>query len=132
APGLARRSHDPGGFEREERARRCPPRGHRDPADRGGVLAGTERPAPAQAALAGIPGEVRGLSRHDHRPAPGQEGPMASSPPVDLAELLARDDTKWNARGFGRRYEHYFAPRRDEPLTILEIGIGGYDDPAFG
>jgi hypothetical protein len=30
------------------------------------------------------------------------------------------------------RYQQYFAPLRDKPLRILEIGVGGYDDPSIG
>jgi len=51
---------------------------------------------------------------------------------VDLADLLSQRRTKWNARTYAQRYERYFAPIRHEALKILEIGIGGYDDPKEG
>jgi hypothetical protein len=31
-----------------------------------------------------------------------------------------------------RVYDRYFASLRDQPLNLLEIGVGGYDDPASG
>jgi hypothetical protein len=55
-----------------------------------------------------------------------------AKPTVDLAELLSQRRTKWNARTYAQRYERYFAPLRNLPLKILEIGIGGYDDPREG
>ena len=47
-----------------------------------------------------------------------------------LAEHVGGE--KWAKRRFARHYQIHFAPRRFEPLTLLEIGIGGYDDPARG
>jgi hypothetical protein len=47
----------------------------------------------------------------------------------DLGEFLAQNGTKWNARACGQRYQQYFAALRDKPLKILELGVGGYDDP---
>ena len=35
-------------------------------------------------------------------------------------------------RSYLERYEHLFMPMRGMPLTILEIGIGGYKDPNKG
>lgn len=50
----------------------------------------------------------------------------------DLTTLFTERKTKWNAKIYARRYEQYFESRRDEPLVLLEIGIGGYDDPKAG
>lgn len=50
----------------------------------------------------------------------------------NLGDLLADADTKWNARDYAARYERYFAALRDEPIKLLEIGIGGYEDPHSG
>jgi hypothetical protein len=55
---------------------------------------------------------------------------LSSAP--SLAELLSQRRTKWNAATYAQRYERYFAPIRQQPLKILEIGIGGYDDPKDG
>ena len=54
--------------------------------------------------------------------------------PVDLAELSVRyGSDKWGAlHQYPRHYERHFAPLRDRRLTILEIGIGGFDDAALG
>ncbi len=39
---------------------------------------------------------------------------------------------KWNAHWYAQHYQHHFAPLRRRELTLLEIGIGGYDDPKQG
>ncbi|MDT0469671.1 hypothetical protein [Streptomyces gibsoniae] len=54
--------------------------------------------------------------------------------PADLTELAVRCGTdKWGAlHQYPQHYERHFAPLRDRRLTILEIGIGGYDDPEKG
>ena len=50
-----------------------------------------------------------------------------------LAELAVRfGSDKWGPHQFTRHYERHLAPLRDKRLTLLEIGIGGYDDPAAG
>ncbi|MGC4059467.1 MAG: hypothetical protein QM749_00865 [Aquabacterium sp.] len=49
-----------------------------------------------------------------------------------LASWLSERRTKWNAQDYAARYERYFAPLRDKPIKLLEIGIGGYDDPKSG
>lgn len=56
-----------------------------------------------------------------------------SGPAPDLAELAARHHTdKWGRHWYARHYQAHFAPRREDPLTLLEIGVGGYEDPAQG
>ena len=50
----------------------------------------------------------------------------------DLSSWLSERRTKWNARMYARRYEQHFSARRGRPLKLLEIGIGGYDDPSSG
>ncbi|GIF16476.1 class I SAM-dependent methyltransferase [Actinoplanes teichomyceticus] len=54
--------------------------------------------------------------------------------PSDLTELAVRYGTdKWGAmHQYPRRYETHFGPLRDRRLRILEIGVGGFDDPAKG
>lgn len=52
---------------------------------------------------------------------------------VGLAELCVRyGSDKWGAHAYTRRYERHFAPLRDQPLNILEIGVGGFTDPRRG
>jgi mycinamicin biosynthesis methyltransferase MycE-like protein len=52
----------------------------------------------------------------------------------DLGELAVRyGSDKWGGlHWFARRYEDHFQRLRDEPLRLLEIGIGGYRDPNEG
>ncbi|MEU9826070.1 class I SAM-dependent methyltransferase [Micromonospora chersina] len=54
--------------------------------------------------------------------------------PNDLTELAVRYGTdKWGAmHQYPRQYERHFSPLRDRQLRILEIGIGGFNDPAEG
>ncbi|MGP8297708.1 hypothetical protein ACTPOK_07095 [Streptomyces inhibens] len=54
--------------------------------------------------------------------------------PADLTELAVRYGTdKWSAlHQYPQHYERHFGPLRDRALTILEIGIGGYDDRTAG
>ena len=51
----------------------------------------------------------------------------------NLDELGCRHGTdKCSVHGYTSVYEHYFAPLREEPLTVFELGVGGYADPAQG
>ncbi|MFD5433009.1 hypothetical protein ACFWJ4_12685 [Kitasatospora sp. NPDC127067] len=53
--------------------------------------------------------------------------------PLDLAELSLRHGSdKWGLHYYTEHYARHFAPLRDRPLTVLELGIGGYADPAAG
>ncbi|MET9935158.1 MULTISPECIES: class I SAM-dependent methyltransferase [unclassified Streptomyces] len=53
--------------------------------------------------------------------------------PADLADLSLRNGSdKWGLHYYTPHYERHFAPLRDRPLTIVELGIGGYGDPAAG
>jgi 8-demethyl-8-alpha-L-rhamnosyltetracenomycin-C 2'-O-methyltransferase len=54
---------------------------------------------------------------------------------VGLAELASRyGSDKWGIHRYAEHYERHFAPLRDRPLTVLEIGVGGmgFDDPTKG
>lgn len=56
-----------------------------------------------------------------------------SQQPVDLAELSLRTGSdKWGLHYYTPHYARHFEPLRDRPLTILELGIGGYANPAKG
>lgn len=58
---------------------------------------------------------------------------MARKRPPDLVALATAHQTdKWGRHWYARHYETHFAPRRLEPLTLLEIGVGGYEDPVRG
>ncbi|MBG1243501.1 hypothetical protein [Nostoc sp. NZL] len=50
----------------------------------------------------------------------------------DLTKLLPLYNSKWNPHIYGQHYQHHFAPLRTKKLKILEIGVGGYDDPLSG
>jgi len=47
-----------------------------------------------------------------------------------LAKLYYTD--KWGAHQYTPHYEAHFSPIRKKKLNILEIGIGGYEDPEMG
>ncbi|MFI5718093.1 hypothetical protein [Nocardia sp. NPDC051750] len=50
-----------------------------------------------------------------------------------LSELCtAAGSDKWGLHQYTRHYEHHFEAIRDRPLTVLEIGVGGYSDPRQG
>jgi MycE methyltransferase N-terminal len=53
---------------------------------------------------------------------------------VDLGRLATYYGTdKWGPlHQYTRRYEQHLGALRDRRLTILEIGVGGYEDPASG
>ena len=47
-----------------------------------------------------------------------------------LAQIYGSD--KWGNHWYCQHYERHFSEMRNKPLTLLEIGIGGYDDPRSG
>jgi len=47
-----------------------------------------------------------------------------------LAKYFGTD--KWGDHWYAQHYQRHFAALRRRPLRILEIGIGGYNDPAKG
>ena len=47
-----------------------------------------------------------------------------------LAGVYGSD--KWGEHFYTPHYARHFGPLRRRPLTLLEIGIGGYDDPRAG
>lgn len=47
-----------------------------------------------------------------------------------LAEIYGTD--KWGVHWYCQHYERHFAAFRKRPITLLEIGIGGLDDPRAG
>lgn len=52
---------------------------------------------------------------------------------TDLTELAIRFDAdKWGGHWYTQHYQRYFEPLRDKRVKVLEIGIGGYDDPDLG
>ena len=51
----------------------------------------------------------------------------------DLVALAIIHKTdKWDGHWYARHYQRHFAPLRRKKLKILEIGVGGYDDPLQG
>lgn len=51
----------------------------------------------------------------------------------DLTDLAVRfGSDKWGSHWYSRHYERYFNPLRDERIRLLEIGIGGYQEPDRG
>ena len=47
-----------------------------------------------------------------------------------LADIYGTD--KWGSHFYAQYYETHFAPLRRSKVNILEIGVGGYDDPKEG
>ncbi|HJP80298.1 MAG TPA: class I SAM-dependent methyltransferase [Pseudonocardiaceae bacterium] len=51
----------------------------------------------------------------------------------DLTDLAVRfGSDKWGGHWYTPHYERYFAKFRDRKVTVLEIGIGGYQGPDTG
>jgi hypothetical protein len=58
---------------------------------------------------------------------------MAATRDGDLPALATRFGTdKWGSHWYARHYDRHFAPLRERPLRLLEIGVGGYDDRLKG
>jgi hypothetical protein len=51
---------------------------------------------------------------------------------ASLAILAVKHGTDKFTHGYVPRYERYFSPLRMRKMNILEIGIGGYEDPKAG
>ncbi len=52
---------------------------------------------------------------------------------VDLFGLAKLHEVDpWKIRFFLRAYQQHFAAMRDKPIGLLEIGIGGYENPLNG
>ena len=47
-----------------------------------------------------------------------------------LAELFGTD--KWGSHRYAQHYQRHFAPLRLSRVNLLEMGVGGYDDPEGG
>ena len=57
----------------------------------------------------------------------------ASQRPRDVTDLAVRfGSDKWGGRWYTPHYQRYFEPYREQPVKILELGIGGYDSPDAG
>jgi cephalosporin hydroxylase len=51
----------------------------------------------------------------------------------DLAALATYFGTdKWGTHWYAQHYQRHFAPLRRKPVRLLEIGVGGWQDPAKG
>ncbi len=50
---------------------------------------------------------------------------------LDVLATIYNSD-KWNDHWYARQYQRHFAHLRTKPISLLEIGIGGYDDPEMG
>lgn len=51
----------------------------------------------------------------------------------DLSKLATLYETdKWGFHWYMQHYQRYFQPLRKKPLNLLEIGVGGEDDPRNG
>lgn len=51
----------------------------------------------------------------------------------DLITLATQHGTdKWGSHWYAQHYDQHLAPLRQDPVKLLEIGIGGYEDPKAG
>jgi hypothetical protein len=144
-----------------ELAARCEPPASAPPFTLGVVLGGearTVRIAGGRAAVeptGGAAADVvlrtdpatlhRSLFGADDRRAPARLSGLDGAP--ELIEAYRRgfaDDTdltglavrfgsdKWGSHFYTPWYARHFAPLRDRPLTVIEIGVGGYEDTGAG
>ena len=49
---------------------------------------------------------------------------------IDLATKYGTD--KWGSHYYAQHYDSHFSKFRDQSVNILEIGVGGYEDPQAG
>ncbi len=49
---------------------------------------------------------------------------------TQLARIYKTD--KWGFHFYTPHYQQWFAPLRNKPIRLLEIGVGGYDKPLLG
>ncbi|MDH5571739.1 MAG: class I SAM-dependent methyltransferase [Gammaproteobacteria bacterium] len=50
-----------------------------------------------------------------------------------LTEIAQKNGTdKWGSHYYTPHYDHHFSHLRDKPISVLEIGVGGYDNPNAG
>lgn len=80
--------------------------------------------------------EVRAAQEQDIVAAVVKERKAADSVRAMSADLiwLAKHfgTDKWGAHRYAQHYQRHFAPLRDRPVTLLEIGIGGYSRSGQG
>lgn len=70
----------------------------------------------------------RDLQQARARLQPAPEPQQASLP-----ELARRFETdKWGQHRYAQHYQRHLEHLRDEPINLLEIGVGGYTDPTKG
>ncbi|MBB5803214.1 demethylmacrocin O-methyltransferase [Saccharothrix ecbatanensis] len=96
-------------------------------------------PAPATATREVLPAEqpdprvVGHVDRSYLARAARQFTAACDAPLRDLTELAVRfGSDKWGEHWYATHYDRHFAPLKDKRVTVLELGIGGYDDPAAG
>jgi len=52
---------------------------------------------------------------------------------MNLIELATKHGTdKWGGHYYAQHYDAYFSRFREQKINLLEIGVGGYDDPNKG
>ncbi|WP_208322445.1 hypothetical protein [Mumia sp. ZJ430] len=72
-------------------------------------------------------GRLRDPLRRRPTPAPPRKPRAQRLAEMDLTQLARHFRTdKWGTHRYTPHYERHFAPLRDQPINLLEIGIGGY------
>ena len=49
---------------------------------------------------------------------------------IALAQLFGTD--KWGSHWYAQHYQRHLEPLRAKPIVLLEVGVGGYEDPHDG
>lgn len=103
---------------------------------RRGRLKGLRRRTAARVEQRRILREVRGAQEQDIVAAVVKERKAVDSVRAMSGDLIALakhfGTDKWGAHRYAQHYQRHFAPLRDRPLTLLEIGIGGYSRSGQG
>ncbi len=99
-------------------------------------LFGPERSTATREVLPAAPPDPRaaGLVDRSYLARAALQFTTACDEPLrDLAELAVRfGSDKWGEHWYTKHYDRHFAPFKDRRVTVLELGIGGYDDPSAG
>ena len=63
----------------------------------------------------------------------GSGYPFGMAEPWDLRALaMVHGTDKWGSHWYASHYDKHLRERRSEARRVLEIGVGGYNDPAMG
>lgn len=84
-----------------------------------------DRSSPTQTTAAPQPNAL------GNAPAPAPARPATPESDLVLLAIKHRVD-KWGEHWYALHYDRHFSPFRHRPINLLEIGIGGYENPSGG